>query len=61
MNWKSMAFELGPPGIDTLLPGSNLPGCVTPLLGPTGCHLVNYHCIPEPWKDLVDLLGGRIG
>lgn len=60
MTWESTAFELDPLSVDILLPASNLPGSITSL-GPIVCHLGNYHCIPEHWKDLVDLLGGCVG
>lgn len=60
MNWKSMAVELEPPGVDTPLPGSNLPGCITAPPWSHKCHLVNYHCISEHWEDFVDLPGARV-
>lgn len=58
--WESVAFELDPLSVDISLPCSSSPGSIASL-GPTGCHLGNYHCIPEHRKDLVDLLGGRVG
>lgn len=49
MNWKSMAVELEPPGVDIPLPGSDLPGCIT---APPWAHKVSLSELPLHFRAL---------